>query len=77
VFISSFFVLGGDFWDKFRALFVYHATAHFRSMRPHPRPVRTRFVGVMAPARPSASTSDRHEKVSHTGAHVAVATFGT
>jgi hypothetical protein len=29
VFISSFFVLDGDFWDKFRALFVYHATAHF------------------------------------------------
>jgi hypothetical protein len=27
--VSSFFVLGGDFWDKFRALFVYDAKAHF------------------------------------------------
>ena len=29
MFISSFFVLGGDFWDKVRALFVYGATAKF------------------------------------------------
>lgn len=29
VFISSFFVLGGDFWDKIRALFVYEAKARF------------------------------------------------
>jgi hypothetical protein len=27
--ISSFFVLGGDFWDKIRSLFVYGATAKF------------------------------------------------
>jgi hypothetical protein len=29
LFISSFFVLGGDFWDKVRALFIYRATAQF------------------------------------------------
>lgn len=29
VFVASFFVLGGDFWDKFRALFVYGARANF------------------------------------------------
>jgi hypothetical protein len=29
--VSSFFVLGGDFWDKFRALFVYDAKAHFQA----------------------------------------------
>jgi hypothetical protein len=28
-FIVSLFVLGGDFWDKFRALFIYEAKAHF------------------------------------------------
>ena len=27
LFIVSFFVLGGDFWDKFRALFIYDAKA--------------------------------------------------
>lgn len=27
--IASFFVLGGDFWDKFRALFIHGATAQF------------------------------------------------
>ena len=27
LFVSSFFVLGGDFWDKFRALFIYDAKA--------------------------------------------------
>ncbi|MBL8708809.1 MAG: hypothetical protein JNL25_06425 [Rhodospirillaceae bacterium] len=27
--IASFFVLGGDFWDKFRALFIRGATATF------------------------------------------------
>ena len=27
--ISSFFVLGGDFWDKIRSLFVYGASAKF------------------------------------------------
>lgn len=30
VFVSSLFVLGGDFWDKLRALFVYDAVAHFQ-----------------------------------------------
>jgi len=29
MFISSLFVLGGDFWDKLRALFVYTAKARF------------------------------------------------
>lgn len=29
VLIASFFVLGGDFWDKIRSLFVYGATATF------------------------------------------------
>lgn len=29
MFISSLFVLGGDFWDKIRSLFVYGATAKF------------------------------------------------
>ena len=28
-FIASFFVLGGDFWDKLRALFIHRARAHF------------------------------------------------
>ena len=27
IFIASFFVLGGDFWEKFRALFIYEAKA--------------------------------------------------
>jgi len=27
VFIVTFFVLGGDFWEKFRALFIYEAKA--------------------------------------------------
>jgi len=29
VFLSSLFVLGGDFWDKLRALFNYNARAVF------------------------------------------------
>ena len=29
IFVSSLFVLGGDFWDKIRALFIHEATAHF------------------------------------------------
>ncbi len=29
MFISSLFVLGGDFWDKVRALFIHGATANF------------------------------------------------
>ena len=29
MFISSFFVLGGDFWDKIRSLFVHRATVIF------------------------------------------------
>ena len=31
VFVASFFVLGGDFWDKFRSLFVRRAVAQFVS----------------------------------------------
>ncbi len=27
LFVASFFILGGDFWDKFRALFIYEAKA--------------------------------------------------
>lgn len=27
--VASLFILGGDFWDKLRALFVYDAVAHF------------------------------------------------
>ena len=33
LFLTSLFVLGGDFWDKLRALFVYDARAQFE---PHP-----------------------------------------
>lgn len=29
VFLASLFVLGGDFWDKLRALFIYKAKARF------------------------------------------------
>ena len=29
MFFASFFVLGGDFWDKIRALFIYKAKARF------------------------------------------------
>ncbi len=29
IFLTSLFVLGGDFWDKLRALFVYDARAEF------------------------------------------------
>ena len=34
IFLASLFVLGGDFWDKLRALFVYDARAEFG---PHPQ----------------------------------------
>jgi hypothetical protein len=34
LFIVSFFVLGGDFWDKVRALFVYSAKAAFPPAQP-------------------------------------------
>jgi hypothetical protein len=33
LFLTSIFVLGGDFWDKLRALFIYDARAQFE---PHP-----------------------------------------
>ena len=29
IFLASLFVLGGDFWDKLRALFIYKAKARF------------------------------------------------
>jgi hypothetical protein len=29
MFVASFFVLGGDFWDKLRALFIHGARAQF------------------------------------------------
>ena len=32
IFVASFFVLGGDFWDKVRALFVYEANAQTQSV---------------------------------------------
>jgi len=31
-FLTSFFVLGGKFWDKVKALFVYEARAVLRAM---------------------------------------------
>jgi len=31
LFICSVFVLGGDFWDKLRALFVYKAKVKFEA----------------------------------------------
>lgn len=34
LFVVSFFVLGGDFWDKFRALFIYEAKAVIPEGRP-------------------------------------------
>jgi len=33
IFISSLFVLGGDFWDKVRSLFVYDARAHIPGLK--------------------------------------------
>jgi hypothetical protein len=32
VLLTSLFVLGGDFWDKLRALFVYDAKVHYPSL---------------------------------------------
>ncbi|MGH6892051.1 MAG: hypothetical protein ACREEP_07320, partial [Dongiaceae bacterium] len=32
--IASIFVLGGDFWDKLRALYVHGASARFPEKRP-------------------------------------------
>ena len=34
IFLASLFVLGGDFWDKLRALFVYDARAMFEPRPP-------------------------------------------
>lgn len=34
IFIASLFVLGGDFWDKLRALFVHRAKARFPAREP-------------------------------------------
>jgi len=31
IFVASFFVLGGEFWDKLRALFVHGARTVFPS----------------------------------------------
>ena len=31
MFITSFFILGGDFWDKIRSLFTLSAKAQFNS----------------------------------------------
>ena len=31
MFVASLFVLGGDFWDKIRALFSYNAKVHFNA----------------------------------------------
>ena len=33
--ISSVFVLGGNFWDKIRSLFVHDATADFHAVQVH------------------------------------------
>jgi hypothetical protein len=35
LFVISLFVLGGDFWDKLKALFIYDARAEFQSDTPH------------------------------------------
>lgn len=37
-FWSSLFVLGGDFWDKLRALFIYEARAVIPAVTPHATP---------------------------------------
>jgi len=29
MFVASFFVLGGDFWDKVRSLFIHRARVQF------------------------------------------------
>jgi hypothetical protein len=34
IFLASLFVLGGDFWDKLRALFVYDARVEFAPLPP-------------------------------------------
>ena len=39
MFLPSFFILGGDFWDRVRALFVHRARAVSRRGRPMPTPV--------------------------------------
>lgn len=41
VLVTSLFVLGGDFWDKLRALFIYDATAQF----PEPDPTQVKSSG--------------------------------
>ena len=47
-------------------------------MRPHPSRIRDKFVGAVALASQAICIDlERHEKVAHTGAHVAAATFGT
>ena len=47
VFISSFFVLGGDFWDKVRALFVYDRDSPFSDhIRLHPSRIRHKFASA-------------------------------
>lgn len=33
LFLTSFFVLGGDFWDKIRSLFIHNAHVHFPSIQ--------------------------------------------
>ena len=42
VFLSSLFVLGGDFWDKLRALFTYSAKANFPDEPPCEEDTETR-----------------------------------
>ena len=34
LFVASFFILGGEFWDKFRALFIYEAKAQIPDRKP-------------------------------------------
>ena len=34
LFVASFFILGGEFWDKFRALFIYEAKAQIPERKP-------------------------------------------
>ena len=52
VFMTSFFVLGGDFWDKIRSLFIHSAKLYFQRIRKKAakvRPQRAFMAEVGAP----------------------------
>jgi len=61
IFIASLFVLGGDFWDKLRALFTLEARAVFPK---EPSPIITSDKESLVPdetATSSGETSNHHE----------------